>query len=110
MQLSILFTPVWVFGVLIFLSWALPGNLLRYDVGNFFCSRETETAFHAAYRELRRTRQIFAGIATVLVGLIVWVRSPEWLQAIAIVAAVLIQTAIIVQHLFLARASASRPS
>lgn len=110
MQLSILFAPVWVFAVLILFSWGLPGTLLGYDVNDFFCSRETETAFRAAYRELRRTRQIVASVAAVLVGLIIWVRSPEWLQIIALVTAVLIQAGLSVQHLLLARASASRPS
>ena len=108
MQLGDLFTPVWIFGLLSLLSWGIPLAVSGYDVRDYFCSRETESKFNAAYRELRRPRQVAAILATAFVSLILWVRAPDWLAIATVITALLVQSGLSFQHLLVARRAAAR--
>lgn len=107
-QLDDLFTPVWIFGLLSLLSWGMPLAVSGYDVRDYFCSRETESKFNAAYRELRRPRQVAAILATAFVSLILWVRAPDWLGIATVITALLVQSGLSLQHLLVARRAAAR--
>jgi hypothetical protein len=81
---------------------------MGYDLSDYFCSRETEAKFQAAYRALRRRRQLAALLAALTVSALLWSRAPDWLGISALAAAFLVQGGLIFRHLILARASAAR--
>lgn len=86
----------------------MPLAVAGYDVRDYFCSRETESKFNEAYRELRRPRQVWAMIAATFVSLILWARAPDWIGIATVITAFLVQGGLSFQHLLAARRAAAR--